>query len=105
MTFVAYRTKDDDNGQTLANQLGLKGDEARKFIAAVGEQTSVQLQNTSGETKRLFSIIEKLYASQLRHTAKGNKLGPTHAIYADCSSTPASWHFLMRISLGTIGVP
>jgi RHS repeat-associated protein len=93
VTFVAYRTKDDDDGASLAKQLGLTGEAAEKFAAGVGDQTSVQLADTSGEVKRIFGIVEELYGRQLRHEAGGNKNGPSDFLYGDCSSTSCKLAF------------
>ena len=41
-TVVAYKTKDDD-GASLAKQLGLTGNAAKEFAGIVGDQTSVDL--------------------------------------------------------------
>ena len=81
---VATKTKEDDNAATLAQQFGLTGKDAERLAAAVGEQTSVQLQETTGEVKRIFQIINERLKEQQNHRGRG---GPSNLTYADCSST------------------
>jgi hypothetical protein len=58
---VAFKSKDDDDGASLASQLGLTGKEAASFASSIGaDQIEIRLSETSNETVRdVYSEAER----------------------------------------------
>jgi RHS repeat-associated protein len=83
----AIKTQKDDDGASLAKQLGLTGKDADKFAAKIGDGDNIRLSQQGGEVGRIFGVVESLLGDQKKHEAQGRSLGPSNGTYADCSST------------------
>jgi hypothetical protein len=91
---IATKTQKDDNGASLAKQLGLTGKDAKNFAAKIGDGNNIRLADQGGEVSRVFGRVEEGLTAQAKWEAKNaGKLdelrkkdvyGPD---YADCSRT------------------
>ena len=90
----ARKSKDGDDGASLAKQLGLKGKDAEKFAAKIGDGNNIRLAEQGGDVGRVFDRVEDGLTEQVKWEAKNSgKLaelaakdvyGPSHS---DCSRT------------------
>jgi RHS repeat-associated protein len=96
---IAIKTKDSDNAERLAEQLGLRGKDADKFakkVAESGQTTEVELAKSGGEVGRIFKTVQDLYTLQKKYEAehgvsdKGPNRGIYFGMYGDCSTTSAN---------------
>jgi hypothetical protein len=91
-TVVAYRTKADDNGASLAKQLGLTGDAAKEFAGIVGDQTSVNLSavddigKVSGGIKDIAGVFDAV-GNGLKEEAESQRRHGRSPESANCSGT------------------
>jgi len=86
------KSKDGDNGASLAKQLGLKGKDAEKFAAKIGNGDNIRLSEQGGDVGRVFKGVEKGLTEQVKWEAKnpGKGGGPYNA---DCSETACNIGF------------
>lgn len=90
----ARKTKDDDDGASLAKQLGLAGKEAAKFSQKIGSGDNIRLAEQGGIVGRVFQAVEGGLTDQAKWEAKNSgkldaraakgEYGPSHS---DCSRT------------------
>lgn len=90
----ARKTKDSDDGASLASQLGLKGKDAAKFADKIGDGNNIRLADQGGDVGRVFRGVEEGLTEQAKwETNNSGKLdalaakgefGPSHS---DCSRT------------------
>jgi len=52
------KSQKDDNGASLAKQLGLTGKEATKFAEKIGDGNNIQLSKLGGDVGRVFNAVE-----------------------------------------------
>ncbi len=91
---TAVKTNKDDNGASLAKQLGLTGKDATKFAEKVGGGDNIRLSEQGGDVGRVFGAVESGLTNQkkwendnkdkLAEKAADGQYGPTHS---DCSRT------------------
>ncbi|NJM52730.1 MAG: hypothetical protein HC846_04635, partial [Blastocatellia bacterium] len=83
---IAKKSKEGDDGASLAKQLGLKGKDATKFAEKIGGGDSIQLSKQGGDVGRIFGAVESGLTEQKKFEDKnpGKAGGPTSA---DCSET------------------
>lgn len=87
--YTAKKTKPDDNGASLAKQLGLTGKDAEKFAEKVANSDNIRLADQGGIVGRVFDAVEDGLARQENFNNKNfgkrtNNSGPTGD---DCSET------------------
>jgi RHS repeat-associated protein len=83
----ARKTKDGDDGASLAKQLGLKGKEATKFAEKIGGGDNIQLSKQGGDVGRVFNAVESGLTEQKKFEDKNpGKVGEGPRS-ADCSET------------------
>jgi RHS repeat-associated protein len=92
----ATKSKDGDDGASLAKQLGLKGKDAVKFAEKIGGGDNVRLSDQGGDVGRVFGRVEKglteqkkwegKHKDELKTLAKNNITGPGPV---DCSLNSA----------------
>jgi RHS repeat-associated protein len=71
---VAVKTKSDDNGASLAKQLGLNGDEAKSFDNEIGSGDNVQLSGTKNEAvSSVYGNAEKGITDESESQRKDGK--------------------------------
>jgi len=90
----ARKTKDSDDGASLAAQLGLKGKDAANFAAKIGDGNNVRMADQGGDVGRVFRGVEEGLTEQVKWEAKNSgkldalaakgEYGPSHS---DCSRT------------------
>jgi len=72
---IAYRTKDTDNGATLADQLGLTGTQAAEFAAEVGDASSFRLSGAVDQlVSSVYTQVERGLLAQANY--RGTESGP-----------------------------
>ena len=91
---IAVKTKDNDDGASLANQLGLTGKDAAKFAEKIGSGENIQLSEQGGDVGYVFGEVEQgltdqkkweiKNADKLDKLAAKNQFGPNNN---DCSGT------------------
>jgi hypothetical protein len=102
----ARKTKDNDDGASLAKQLGLEGKDAAKFAAKIGNADNVRLAEQGGDVGRVFIKVESGLTEQTKWEARnpGQSGGPSHS---DCSRAASSIAFPQATSgllqIGTSG--
>jgi len=87
----ARKTKDDDNGASLAKQLGLTGKDAAKFAEKIAGD-NIQLSKQGGDVGRVFNAVEDGLTDQVKFDAKSNvkelnAKGQDGNTHSDCSRT------------------
>jgi RHS repeat-associated protein len=82
----ARKSKEGDDGASLAKQLGLTGKEADKFAAKIDGGDNVRLSEQGGDVGRVFKAVEEGLTSQVKWKADhpGQRGGPSGD---DCSET------------------
>jgi RHS repeat-associated protein len=83
------KSQKDDNGASLAKQLGLTGKEATKFAEKIGDGNNIQLSKLGGDVGRVFNTVEDGLTAQKKFEDKNPDKaaagrGPKDA---DCSET------------------
>jgi RHS repeat-associated protein len=98
----ARKTKDDDDGASLAKQLGLEGNDATKFAEKIGSGDNVRLAEQDGDVGRVFRAVESGLTEQSKWEARypGQSGGPRHS---DCSRVACSIAF-PRTTFGMLQV-
>jgi RHS repeat-associated protein len=92
----ARKTEKDDDGASLAKQLGMTGKDATKFAEKIGSGDNVRLADQGGLVGNVFGAVESRLTEQAKFELKnpGTVGGPYGA---DCSLTAA------QIGLGYMG--
>jgi hypothetical protein len=90
----ARKTKDDDDGASLAAQLGRTGKDAVKFAEKIGGGNNIRLADQGGDVGRVLEAVEEGLTDQVKWEAKnsGNLAelaakGEYGARHSDCSRT------------------
>ena len=90
----ARKTKDGDDGASLAKQLGLNGKDATKFAEKIGGGDGIQLSKQGGDVGRVFNAVEDGLTDQVKFETKNkDKLAALSAkgqdgnTHSDCSRT------------------
>jgi RHS repeat-associated protein len=101
----ARKSKDGDDGASLAKQLGLKGKDADNFAAKIADGDNIRLADQGGDVGRVFGRVEEGLTQQAKWEAKNaGKLdelaqkGVYGPDFADCSRTA------YEIGLGGFGL-
>jgi hypothetical protein len=84
----AVKTKDDDDGASLAAQLGLKGKDAERFAAKInGGDDGIRLSGLGGDVGRVFGAVEGGLTEQFKWDARNPRPRDPGPRTADCSET------------------
>ncbi|MGB7208884.1 MAG: RHS repeat-associated core domain-containing protein [Pyrinomonadaceae bacterium] len=81
------KTKDGDNGASLAKQLGLTGKDAAKFAEKIGSGDNIQLSKHGGDVGRVFGAVENGLTDQKKFEDKNPGKPGEGPRSADCSET------------------
>lgn len=99
---LASKTQADDNGASLAAQLGLAGKDATKFAEKIGSGDDIRLAEQGGDVGRIFEEVERGLTQQTEWDAThpGQFGGPSHS---DCSRVACHIAF-PRLTFGLLQV-
>jgi RHS repeat-associated protein len=84
---IAKKSKEGDDGASLAKQLGLTGKDATKFAEKIGGGDGIQLSKQGGDVGRIFGAVESGLTEQKKFEDKNPSKVGEGPRSSDCSET------------------